>query len=358
MRTDTLNMKNIATAAPCFARSPLTFWGSVMVLTLLVCAFISYTWEKLLLSDRPEVILRGSGAKSPQPIQQAKAKAAPSVQTFQKIRENGGQITADYGFVNYNDDPLKVSFSINSRDLAAYKLDYGYTPAERASLDHWLKNASEEAYQQATRTRQGQDQLNRTGERINAEYRAKLATFYRSRGFIVLEGNTVIADIPELVRRNVKKVRPIALEINRNAEKLGYDSDSIITAAVSLVQTALRYELVPTEVKGRHSGGVYPPLEALALGTGDCDTKTALLGAILLNWDRLKVIGMGVPNHYLMGVLRNPAKGDVYVEHKGLRYVLVEPAGPVWLPPGTVSRETVALLNARKDLKIEQFSAN
>jgi len=353
-----MSSHNSATTAPYFARAPLSFWGLVMVLTLLVCSFISYSWEQLLLTDRPGVILRGSGPKNPQPLQQPRGKAAPSPQTFQKIRETGGQIASEYGFVNYNDDPLTVSFSINSRDLATYMLDYGYTPAERASLDQWLKSASEEAYQQAARTRQTQEQLNRAGERINAEYRAKLAAFYRSRGFTVLDGNTVIADVPELVRRNVKKVRPIALEINRSAEKLGYDSDSIITAVVSLVQTALRYELVPTEVKGRHTGGVYPPLEALALGKGDCDTKTALLGAILLNWDRLKVIGMGVPNHYLMGVLRNPAKGDVYVEYKGLRYVLVEPSGPGWLPPGTVSRETVALLNARKNLKIEQFFAN
>lgn len=357
MLTGNISSQNPATTAPCFARAPLSFWGAVMALMLLACSFLSYSWELLLLADRPRIILRGSGPKSPQPLQQTRKKA-PSSQTFQKIRENGGQIAADYGFVNYNDDPLTLSFSISSRDLAAYKLDYGYTQAERASLDQWLKSASEDAYQQAVRNRQSQEQLNRAGERVNAEYRAKLGAFYRSRGFTVLDGNTVIADIPELVRRNVKKLRPVALEINRSAEKLGYDSDGIITAAVSLVQTALRYELVPTEVKGRHSGGVYPPLEALALGTGDCDTKTALLGAILLNWDRLKVIGMGVPNHYLMGVLRNPAKGDVYVEYKGLRYVLVEPAGPVWLPPGTVSQETVALLNARKSLKIEQFSAN
>jgi hypothetical protein len=58
-----------------------------------------------------------------------------------------------------------------------------------------------------------------------------------------------------------------------------------------------------------------------------------------------------------MGLLRNPAKGDAFVEYKGMRYVLMEPAGPGWLPPGMVDRNTTALLNARGNLKIEPFSA-
>lgn len=356
MGTATLHTINSRPKPPYFDRFPLAFWGTVMVLSLLVCARLAARWEKLLVAAPPAFITREAGPKNAPPVQ--RVKGSPTTHIFQKIRESGGIISAEYGFVNFNNDPLTVSFSMSSRELAAYRLDYGYTAGEKASLDQWLKHAGEEAYKQAVRNRQSQEQLNRAGERINAEYSSKLMAFYRSRGFTVIEGNTIMVDIPEIVRRNVKKVRNVALSINSSGETLGYDSDSIITAALSLVQTAIRYENVPLESHGRQTGGLIPPLEALAIGTGDCDTKAALLGAILLNWDRVKVIGIGVPNHYLMGVLRNPAKGDVYVEHRGLRYVLVEPAGPGWLPPGTVSRETVALLNARKNLKIELFSAH
>jgi hypothetical protein len=332
----------------------LPAWGGIIIATLAVCTLLSASWEQRLQDEQPRVVLRGAGPRSSPPGQISRGRQTPGSHVFQKIRESGGIISAEYGFVNYNDDPLTVFYSIPSRELSAYKLDYGYTTAERNAFDLWQKHANDEAYQHAVRTRQSQEQLNRAGEKISQEHRSKLATFFHARGFS-LKDNTLIVDIPEVVRRNVKKLRGVALEINRSGEKLGYDSDSIISAAIALVQTAVRYENVPMESAGRQTGGFYPPLETMATGRGDCDTKTALLGAILLNWDRIKAIGVGVPNHYLMGVLRSPAKGDVYVEYKGLRYVLVEPAGPGWLPPGTVSRDTVALLNARKSLKIEPF---
>jgi hypothetical protein len=67
------------------------------------------------------------------------------------------------------------------------------------------------------------------------------------------------------------------------------------------------------------------------------------------------MIGLAVPGHYLMGVLRIPGKGELFVEHEGLQYVLIEPAGPAWLPPGQVSRDTVALLKSSEGYAIEPF---
>ncbi|NJD91286.1 MAG: hypothetical protein FIA91_07200 [Geobacter sp.] len=286
------------------------------------------------------------------------AIAAPKPSAHQKIKESGGHLSAEYGFLNFNSDQLSLNFSIPVRELAAYRHEYGYTAAERAAIDQWQKRAIEEAYQTAVRNRQGQEELNRAGEKISAEYRSRLNNFFRSRGFKLSDGNVLMADIPEIVQRNVKRVKPVALSLNSAAEKLGYDSDSIIAAALSFIQTAVQYENVPLTVKGRQTGGVYPPLETLALGKGDCDTKAALLASILLNWNRIKIVGVGVPNHYLMGVLRNPAKGDAFVEYRGARYVLMEPAGPGWLPPGTVDRKTLSLLNAADNVRIEPFSAN
>jgi hypothetical protein len=265
-------------------------------------------------------------------------------------------LTADYGFTNFNNDPLTITFAIPAKELAAYRLEYGFTAAERSAIDQWQKTAIEEAYKQAVKNRQNQEQLNRAGEKIALEYKARLVNFYNSRGFALLEGNILVADIPGMVKRNVRKVKSVALSLNNSAERLGYDSDSIIAAATSFIQTAVLYENVPMEVKGRQTGGVYPPLETLAVGKGDCDTKSGLLGSILLNWDRMKVVGVGVPGHYLIGILRNPAKGDAFVEYKGARYVLAEPAGPGWLPIGTVDKRTLALLNASDKIKIEPFT--
>lgn len=333
-------------------------WGTLSLLCLAVSVILGSAWEYRLQTCTPSILLMGAGPGSASAGLKSRSGATPSSHVYQRIRETGGGIHADYGFLNFNDDPLTIAFSIASRELSAYKQDYGYTPGEKAAIDNWLKSANEEAYHYAVRQKQSQEQLNQASERINADYKAKLAAFYTSRGFSIMGSNLMVVNIPEIVRRNVKKVRSLALSINSAGEKHGYDSDSIITAALSFVQTAILYENVPMEIRGKQTGGIYPPLETVALGKGDCDTKAALLGAVLLNWDKIRLVGIGVPGHYLMGVLRNPAKGDAFVEYKGMRYVLVEPAGPAWLPPGTIDRNSLALLNARKNLRIEQFSAN
>ena len=310
-------------------------------------------WQERLGCEGYGVVLRGASEQAAQ-LQ----RKSPKSHSSQKIRETSGIITADYGFLNFNNDQLTLTFSIPSKELAAYRLEYGYTASEKAAIDQWQQAAVDEAYKNAVKRRQTQEQLNQAGELIAKEYKSRLTNLYRSRGFSLLERNLLAADIPEIVRRNVGKVRSVALSLNSSGERLGYDSDSIVAAALSFVQTAVLYENVPVEIKGRQTGGIYPPLEAIASGKGDCDTKSALLAAILLNWNRIKVVGVGVPNHYLVGILRNPAKGDAFVEYKGARYVLVEPAGPGWLQPGSIDRRTMSLLNAQDRVKIEPFTTN
>ncbi|PIU19714.1 MAG: hypothetical protein COT18_06165, partial [Elusimicrobia bacterium CG08_land_8_20_14_0_20_59_10] len=85
------------------------------------------------------------------------------------------------------------------------------------------------------------------------------------------------------------------------------------------------------------------------------DTKTALAASVLSSWNTAKMVGVAVPNHYLMAIRRLPAKGDMFVRHKGLEYVLVEPAGPAWLEPGQVGTHTTELLRGSQGYQIEPF---
>jgi hypothetical protein len=327
-----------------------------VLLSLCLCASLGARWEERLFPAPKGVLARDLPAGE-RHTSRCRAPCGKPPQSFQKIEESRGTITADYGFVNFNDDPLRVNFSIPSAELAAYRRGYGYTDAELDALRQWQQKALDDAYRQAVRSRHSQGELNAAAERIKADYRAKHRSFLESRGFALLPENVLVADIPGIVRRNVKGLRPVALSLDAAAQRRGYDSDATLSAAVSLVQTALLYDNVPLTIAGRHTGGVFPPLETMAKGKGDCDTKTALLAAILLNWDRMRLVGVGVPNHYLMGVLRHPARGDAFVEYEGLRYVLVEPAGPAWLPPGTISASTTDALRAGGGVRIEPFAA-
>lgn len=317
--------------------------------------FLSWSFAEIPVTGWKRVLLRGT---SQQEAQTRATRPSTKPMASQKIRESTGVITADYTFVNFNNDQLALTFSIPVKELAAYRLEYGYTSDERAAIDDWQQTALDNAYKSAVKTRQSQEQLNLSYEKIAGEYRTKILAFYRLRGFTLLEGNILVADIPAIVHKNVKKTRPMALSLSSSAEKLGYDSDSIISAVLSFVQTAVVYENVPMEIRGRQTSGVYPPLETAAVGKGDCDTKSALLASILLNWNKIRMIGVGVPGHYLVGIMRNPAKGDAFVEYKGLKYVLMEPAGPGWLPPGNVDKKTLALLGTADRIKIEPFTLN
>src|SRR3546814_6517494 len=73
-------------------------------------------------------------------------------------------------------------------------------------------------------------------------------------------------------------------------------------AAVALVQTGLVYRKPSLRENGRQILGFYPPPRALESGYGDCDTKAALLAAILQNLTDAPIIGVHVPKHYLLGI--------------------------------------------------------
>ena len=307
----------------------------------------------------PGVLLRGEGLGQSKPVTVpgTRLRLAGAGQ-FQRIEEKNGLIYAEYGCRNFNDDPLRASYTISAKELTAYKQGYGYYQSELDALNSWQKKSLDEAYRFALQNHLKQEELNRRGAAIKAEYHAKHRSLLLSRGFAILPGNVLVADIPAVARRNIKELHPFALALAGTADEKGYDSSDIVGAALSLVQTAFRYEAVPMLVDGKQTGGIYPPLETVARGKGDCDTKGALLASILLNWSRIKLVGVGVPDHYLMGVLANPAKGDAFVEYQGLRYLLLEPAGPAWLPPGAVGPVTTTLLNSGTGITLEPFTVN
>jgi hypothetical protein len=347
-----------------FRRRPasLSAWGASGLFFLALCSFLVLQAEARLGVAAGGVLQRGEGSGASRPVlpqgSQRPVPGAGDAGQFQRIEEKNGQISAEYGCRNFNNDPLRASYTISSRDLAAYKQGYGYAPSELEALNQWQKKALDDAYHTALQNHLKQEELNRMGAAVKAEYRNKYRSLLVSRGFAILPGNVLAADIPAIARRNVKELRPFAQALGKTAEQKGYDSSEIVGAVLSLVQTAFLYEPVPMLVNGRQTGGVYPPLETVARGRGDCDTKSALLASILLNWGKMKLLGVGVPDHYLMAVLRNPGKGDAFVEYEGLRYVLMEPAGPAWLPPGVVGPLTTAMLNAGTSVALEPLTTN
>lgn len=279
--------------------------------------------------------------------------------TYQRIKKTGERRVASYGFQNFNRDRLEIAYSIPESEFQPYNQSFGYKKEDIAELRALRDRRKQQAFADATKKGQSQAQFNAVIAGLDKQYEADLKNYLSSHGFRIDKGNVVSVDMPALVRKNASYVKPISMEFDKFATSRKYRSGEIIGAVLSFVQTALRYKQPDPVYKGKHTGGLLLPLTAVIMGWGDCDTKSGLMASILSNWGQMRMVGVGVPGHYLMGVLQIPEKGDVFVSYGGLQYVLVEPAGPAWFPVGQVADTTMTLLrNGGEGYRIEPFYNN
>ena len=267
---------------------------------------------------------------------------------YQSIRPAAGGFDLRYGFVNFNQDALNVRFSIDRQSIFTSVGEFGYYQAD---LDRLLTNYRSNA-EAAARQGASQAQL----DAMEQDYKRQRVQYLASKGFRLVDEHKVEIDMRTLVRRNAPRLRAVAKDFEQIAFQKQYDSEDVIGAVISMLQTSLFYKEPPSAEGGRHIGGLLPPLEALSRGWADCDTKTGTAASILTNWDKIKAIGVALPEHYLMGIYQNPRHGDVYVDYQGLPYVLVEPVGPAHLPIGTIGRESMDALQSSQGFGIDVFS--
>jgi hypothetical protein len=274
--------------------------------------------------------------------------------TAQRIYKEGGNLKAEYHFINFNKDRVAVTFGMAAPEYNRYLGGYGYSDFELNGLKTWRETTRQDAWKKVYAA-SGKAAAERAIADVDLEYDTRLRALLRSRGLALRAGNIVECDMPAVVKRNVELLKPLALAFSKISSERGWREENLIGGVLSMVQTAIRYKIPPSVEGGLHTGGLLPPARSLLSGWGDCDTKTGLLAAILGNWKGMKMVGIAVPGHYLMAIRRLPGKGDVFVRYEGLEYVLVEPAGPAWLEPGTVGQATTALLSGGEGYKVDPF---
>ena len=278
-----------------------------------------------------------------------------SDRAYQRIGMSGNMLFCEYGFFNFNSDFLKISYQLPRKALQEYCDSFGYDDGEIRRLDREHQLSYDGAFDFARSHSLPQEKLDTLLKNIDRQYKLNLKVYMAGRGFRIESGNIALVDMPDLVKNNITRLKKVAQAFERIATQGNYDSMTTIGAATSFVQLALRYQVPPKVGAGKNSGGILPPLEALLRGWGDCDTKTALLASILGNWELVRMVGISLPHHYLMAVRRSPQKGDIYVRYQGVDYVLIDPAGPAWLPPGLVGSDTADYLQSDQDYAIEPF---
>jgi hypothetical protein len=268
----------------------------------------------------------------------------PPPATARKDASDAATLSIDYAFRTYDGEALSARFQIPRSSYEADFASWGYRDADLYVLRYLRDAARWSAFKTANARGRSQAELDAELASIKTDYEWKFKEYLIARGFEIGQGDFVRADLASLVRRSAPLVAPLARSLERSAK--GRGSEWLADAATSMVQTAIEYKEVPSVIGPVHTGGVLPPARTLAEGWGDCDTKVALLAAILANWPSSKMIVVELPDHFLLGLRREPRSRQSFVLFGGEKYILIEASGPAWLPPGYLGDETRALFES------------
>ncbi len=277
------------------------------------------------------------------------APVAPA--TSRRKLPRDGAYAVEFKFRSFDNEALSAVFEINKSTYDAEDEGWGYRDSDIAGLRSWRDAARQEAYEAASMRHDTQEKLDSDLTMLQEVYRRKFKEYFTARGFIVEPGGVTKVNLAGLARRSAPKLSGLARELEKSAK--GRGREWLIAAATSLVQTAVDYKEVPPLVDSVHTGGVWTPAKTLVGGWGDCDTKVALLAAIMANWPGFKMIIIELPDHFLLGYERPPANGESYIAYNGDKYVLIEAAGPAWLPPGYLGDDTKLLFESGRGYVID-----
>lgn len=265
------------------------------------------------------------------------AASALSVRPHYALDRQGARLTrVRAAFPDAHGQLQQLQFTVDTESARESMHAFGFSPSEVDGLHARCRAAGD-----CDRARFEQELL---GYYHAHQLRLRQRPGHRPRLFV---------DIPAVVDRDTHRVRAAADALRDLAQTQNADTEWLLQAAVALVQVGLAYRTPEAESEGRKTLGFYTPAKALATGYGDCDTKSALLAAILRQLGDWKLVGVRVPDHYLLGIAREPRAGEAYIEHAGERFVLIEAAGPAHRRPGDVADRTRVALARGEELRID-----
>jgi hypothetical protein len=226
-------------------------------------------------------------------------------------------------------DSFAVRAPVDFDALAAVEEHFGFVPDEVFSLrqsggdeerTYSLDAITEPAYREALAAHG----ISLEDERIRVDFgwvSSKSAMHLRPLAeSIIISWRTESAPRPasDTPRGGVEKPRP----------GNGPRHDDRIEALTSFVQRAVPYQAIPETPTGIERCGLRTPGPTLLFG-GDCDSKAALLAALIRGIDEhvplvMVSLSVGGRPHVLLGVGIPAQPCSTILDYRGVRYVLIE----------------------------------
>lgn len=274
--------------------------------------------------------------------------STPPHRTWRKAN----RIFTTLSFDTFSDDHLVLNFSIYESDYNIAVTKYGYRQMELDSLCSTFRSSLDDK----DKTLQMSTKNPGMPFQLPEACLPKAQSFFAQRGMnLDPVSRTLSWDLPVIAQREKNNVRTLADDLRKKAAEHNYGKREIAGAVLSMVQSAISYEIPPikTNTGRQFFNGLYTPVQTIVEGRGDCDTKSLLMAAVLSHWPSIRVIGIQVPEHYFLGIAVPVMDGDETLTYRGTKYVLTEPAGPARLPPGRIGGLSRKYIN--KDYKVQEF---
>jgi len=268
----------------------------------------------------------------------AAAGSAPFGWAWWKMRpataKTGESMFREYAWKDFAGAQRNCRFEISRADLAASEAEFGADPDDmkpfEIRMERQITYTSEQARDPQVMARlkkQAQEEIDRQAKAALEARRNKLV----SRGLVLIDEEHVTVDLGKLWRWNLKRMQPHVMRLAAGVNPKEWPA----RAALAFVQR-IPYRKPPEERAGRCILGVLPPLEALAAGYGDCDTKSLLFASLADNGRGPEIILLRGPDHVVAGLECGVKETGMKVRAFGKWFLICECSDSTWLP-GEVS---------------------
>jgi hypothetical protein len=257
-----------------------------------------------------------------------------------------GVIIREYRWCDFAGVQRSCRFEIPRAELAASAAEFGADPEDMKAVEIRLEREITFTPEQvrdpkvmARIKQQVQAELDKQAQAALEARRKKLV----ARGLVLLGEDKVTVDLGQLWRWNLKRMQP---QVRRFADATG-SREPLPKAVLAFVQE-IPYRKPPDQRAGRSTFGLLPPLEALAAGYGDCDTKSLLFAALADNGRGPEIILLRGPGHVVAGLECSAKEKGTRFRAFGKHFLICECSDGIWLP-GEVSPDI------RKDLEAKLY---
>jgi hypothetical protein len=143
------------------------------------------------------------------------------------------------------------------------------------------------------------------------------------------EGNKFTVDYNWVIHQNKQAITKIAKRIRSSARRNGYRSKRELVGAFASFVQSMQYR-VPSDFRINKEGekiltaGAMMPMETLANGWGDCDSKSMLFAALVQSIGLVDVCFIVMDEHLFAAVQFRPEQNELSILYKNKDWVLIE----------------------------------